>query len=174
MAKNEKKEIELFDSDREVTMEEIAEHCEANEWEVPEEGSERYWDIVNDFHQWDADDFREDALWSFKLGKCLVKGYAGLWNGHREGGTFMDVSKGGDLFFMDVDYLRIVLEPEDGLVLYGTHHDGTNRYVVYKVTKRGEEYIDRHEDEFSPRELHERLLKAHLVRKVTLKDIQTL
>ena len=171
MAK-EKKEIEIFDSEREVSMEEIIDHCEANECEVPEEGSTAYWDIVGDFHQWECEDFRDDSLWRFKLGKCLVKGYAGLWTGPAAGGKFIEVNRGGDLFFMDVDRVRVVIDPEDGLVVYGYHHDGTNRYVIYQVTERGEKYIARHEDEYSPRELHERMLKAHLVKKVTLKDIQ--
>ena len=162
------KTIELFDSEREVSFEEIKDHCEANEIPVPEEDSDKWWDIVNDIREWDCDDFRSDACYHFDLGLCLVKGYAGLWNGNAEGGKVMRINSANDLFFMDVDRVRVTLE-DDGLVVYGYHHDGTNRYVVYQLTERGEKFIENHEDELSPRELHDRLIKAHLVKRVTKK-----
>lgn len=164
------KDTELFDSDRDVSAEEIKEHCEANERPVPADGSDEWWDIVNSIREWECDDFRGDACYHFDLGRCLVRGYAGLWTGPAEGGKVMRVDRGEDLFFMDVDRVRVVLE-DDGLVVYGYHHDGTNRYVVYQLTERGEKFIENHEDELSPRELHDRLIKAHLVKRVTKKMV---
>lgn len=169
--KKEAKEVELLDTDREVTMDEVRECCEANEWDVPAEDSDRYWEIVNDLRQWDVDDFKGDACYHFDLGLCLVKGYCGLWYGNCAAGKLMTVDSGRDLFFQDVDRVRIAIDSDDGLVVKNYHHDGTNRFVVYKVTPRGQKFIDNHDGEFSDRELHERLIAAHLVKKIRLKDI---
>ena len=161
--------IELFDSDREVSFEEIKDHCECNDIPVPEEDSDKWWDIVNDIREWDCDDFRSDACYHFDLGLCLVKGYAGLWNGNAEGGKVMRINSANDLFFMEVDRVRVTLE-DDGLVVYGYHHDGTNRYVVRPLNKRGEAFIDRYGDS-GTRACHERLINGKMTKKVTRKMI---
>ena len=164
----------LLDSRRDIEMDEIEDHCHANDIEVPKDNSQRYWDIVNDLRSWDVDDFVYDALWSFKLGKCLVRGTAGLWYGRCAGGTVMDVESGKDVLSIvsGCDDYKVVIEEEDGLVVYGYHHDGVNRYVVRRINSRGMKYVSDHGDYMDPQKLHERLVHAHFVRKVTLKDIQ--
>ena len=161
------KEIELFDSEREVSLDEIKDYCQNNEREVPTEGSQDYYDIVSEIQHWEAEDFQSDCALHFDLGQCLVAGYAGLWYGNAAGGKVMRIDSGADLFCMDVDRLRVVLE-DDGLVLYGYHHDGTNRYVVRQLNERGKALVDKHGDEHTA-EFHNRLRK--LSRKVTKKMI---
>jgi hypothetical protein len=161
------KEIELLDTDREVSFDEVKGYCANNDMEVPAEGTQDYYDIVSDIQSWDIDDFKEDAALHFDLGLCLVKGYAGLWNGPAEGGKVMRIDSGADLFFQDVDRVRVVLEG-DGLVVYGYHHDGTNRYVVRQLNERGNALYSKNGDEHT-REFHERLMK--LSRKITKKMI---
>lgn len=161
------KEIELFDSDRSVSLDEIKDYCKNNEREVPTEGSQDYYNIVSEIQRWDTEDFQSDCALHFDLGQCLVAGYAGLWYGNAAGGKVMTINSGADLFCMDVDRLRVVLE-DDGLVLYGYHHDGTNRYVVRQLNERGKALVDKYGDERTA-EFHSRLRK--LSRKVTKKMI---
>lgn len=161
------KEIELFDSERSVSLDEIKDYCQNNEREVPTEGSQDYYDIVSEIQRWDTEDFQSDCALHFDLGQCLVAGYAGLWYGNAAGGKVMTINSGADLFCMDVDRLRVVLE-DDGLVLYGYHHDGMNRYVVRQLNERGKALVDKHGDEHTA-EFHNRLRK--LSRKVTKKMI---
>lgn len=161
------KSIVLFDSDREVTLDEIREQCESNEMEVPEQGSEAWYSLVNDFHQWDWEDFRSDAGLHFDLGLCLVTGYDGLWDGRHEGGKVLTISNGGDLVSMlsNCDQVVVSLEPDDGLVVTGHHHDGTNRRVVRQLNKRGVQVVECCGDERT-REYHARLKKlSHRVTK---------
>lgn len=161
------KEIELFDSERSVSLDEIKDYCQNNEREVPTEGSQDYYDIVSEIQRWDTEDFQSDCALHFDLGQCLVAGYAGLWYGNAAGGKVMRIDSGADLFCMDVDRLRVVLE-DDGLVLYGYHHDGTNRYVVRQLNERGKALVNKYGDEHTA-EFHSRLRK--LSRKVTKKMI---
>ena len=167
-----KEESVLLESQCEITMDEIRDHCEDNGRPVPEEGSTEYWELVGEFREWDCDDFKNDMCYSFKLGKCLVTGYAGLWDGRHAGGTIIDVNKGGDLFQLarNCDDIKVVLDPDDGLVVYGYHHDGTNRYTVRQLNKRGLNLIDG-ADDLNSQSLHERLLNGRMARKITLKMI---
>ena len=157
----------LFDSDREVTLEEVKEHCESNGMEVPEQGSEAWYSIVNDFHQWDWDDFRVDACYKFDLGPCLITGYDGLWDGRHEGGKVQTINDGGDLVALlsNCDQVVVSLEPDDGLVVVGHHHDGTNRRVVRPLNKRGIQVVESVGDRRT-REFHDKLKKlSHRVTK---------
>ena len=168
----EKEELVLLDSQCEIPMDAIKDHCESNGIPVPEEGSSEYWELVGSFRDWDCDDFKNDMCYNLNLGKCLVTGYAGLWDGRHAGGTIIEVNKGGDLFQLvrNCDDLKVVIDPDDGLVVYGYHHDGTNRYVVRQLNKRGLNYIA-DKDDMNSRELHERLLKGKMTKKITLKMI---
>lgn len=164
--------IVLLDSAREVSLDEITEHCKSNECEVPAEDSQEYWELVEQFRTWDSEDFRDDCAYNFGLGKCLVTGYAGLWDGRHAGGTIIDLNKGGDLFQLvsRCDDIKVVIDPDDGLVVYGYHHDGTNRYVVRQLNKRGLNYIANWDD-MNSRTLHERLLNGKMTKKINMKMI---
>lgn len=94
------KEIELLDTSREVSFDEVKGYCANNHMEVPAEGTQDYYDIVSEIQSWDIDDFKEDAALHFDLGQCLVAGYAGLWYGNAAGGKVMTINSGADLFCM--------------------------------------------------------------------------
>ena len=145
----------LFQSDREVTMEEIKDNCEANEVEVPEEDSTEYWEWVNTFRDWDWRDFEENLRFSKRLpGQVVITGELGLWNGRHEIiPVLADMAEDPVKFFgrftrncggdceLEVGY------DEDGLFVTVRHHDGTNRFRVLEVTDAGKRYIERDGDE---------------------------
>lgn len=140
----------LYQSDREVTMEEIKDHCEANERDVPEENSSEYWDLVNDFREWDWDDFETNIKYSRKLPKqCVITGTLGLWDGRHEIiPVLMDMAGDPMAFFGRFtrncsDYEMEIGYDEEGLFVKVSHHDGTNRFRVLEVTNAGQCYLER-------------------------------
>ena len=160
-AKREKVELKkgettyLFQSDREVTMEEIKDNCEANEVEVPEEDSPEYWGWVNTFRDWDWQDFKENLQCSKRLpGQVVITGELGLWTGRHEIiPVLADMAEDPVGFFGRVtrncgaDGEIAVGYDEDGLFVTVSHHDGTNRFRVLEVTDDGKRYIERDGDE---------------------------
>ena len=47
------------------------------------------------------------------------------------------------------------------------HHDGTNCFQIKELTKRGEEFAERHKWDMSDRELHQKLFNdSHYSRNV--------
>lgn len=157
----EKKEIVLFDSMRDIEMDEIKDYCESNDREVPEENSTEYWDIVNHLREWEADDFRDNCSgMKLDLGQCLVHGYAGLWNGPSEGGILKTINGPSDLLEIaeNCDEVKVVIDPDEGLTVKGYHHDGTNTYHVYQLTDRGNAYVDKNSLFMDRRTLHHKLL----------------
>lgn len=140
----------LYESDREVTMDEITEHCEANERDVPEENSSEYWDIVHDFHEWDWEDFEGNIKCSKILpGQCVITGTLGLWDGRHEIiPVMMDMAEDPIAFFGRFtrncgDFEMEIGYDEEGLFVRVSHHDGTNRFRVLEVTDAGQRYLDR-------------------------------
>lgn len=66
----------------------------------------------------------------------------------------------------DCDYIRIY--DENGhLFLKCSHHDGTNLYEIKKVTKRGIDYIDKWESNWSDNRseeyIHDQIMKRYSV-----------
>lgn len=117
------------------------------------------------------DDTKSDLKRFFNDGSTyILTGTAGLWNGRSRGGTvirnFNDLSKA----WSDVDYVKI-FDDKGMFNIHGIHHDGTNCWEVKKLTKRGVEYLDRHEYD-DPQTLHEKLwgkgysVNLHYAKKV--------
>lgn len=78
-----------------------------------------------------------------KNGVFLLQGDIGTWRGAMRGGfifdTFNELTKAWE------DCRDIEIYDEDGhLHIRCSHHDGTNRYEVKELTKKGIEYIERH------------------------------
>lgn len=159
MAEREKVELNgqesvmLYESDREVSMDEIRENCEANDREVPEEGSEDYWVEVSTARDWDWEDFIDALKWECKLpANVLVTGHAGLWDGPHGTCTPVKVDDPVKFFGMFIprcsEYeLRIGYDKE-GLFVEVPHHDGTNFYHVREITKQGLKYLAKCEDDY--------------------------
>ena len=148
------KDVVIYDSGREVTMDELREHCELNEIEVPEEGSSEYWDWVATFQEWDWQDFVENLKCSRRRPeKVVITGTLGLWDGRHEIVPVLtdmdDPEKFLGLFTRNCgcDYRVRVGYDEDGLYVSTSHHDGTNCLHIREVTPDGLEYIRRCDEE---------------------------
>ena len=148
LSKNDGKLL-IFESERDVSNEEIAEHCEANEMEVPEEGSEGYWEIVNFLREIDWESFIGNLSCSRKLPeKAVITGALGLWNGpHRIVPKIADLAGDPKGFFqkfaLEGDFSMEVGYDNDGLFVRVHHHDGSNCFRVLEVTGAGERYLER-------------------------------
>lgn len=137
--------------------------------ETIEEDSDEYWDAVNEMIDFELEDFKTDAAFNFDLGYCLVKATAGLWNGNREGVGIRMIESGADLLnclSKDCDNVKVVLN-EDGLVMYGYHHDGTNVYKFYQLNDKGVEYWEKHEDDYEESKILQNLISGKMVKKIT-------
>lgn len=140
----------LFQSDREVTMEEIKDYCEANELEVPEENSTKYWELVSDFRDRDWEDFEENLECSRKLpGQVVITGELGLWDGRHEIIPVLADMAGDPIKFFErftrncgSDCEIAIGYGKDGLFVTVSHHDGTNRFRVLEVTDAGKNYLE--------------------------------
>lgn len=160
-------EIVLLDTDPNIyTLENVRNWREDNSIE---EDSDEYWDAVNDMIDLELEDFRSDAAFNFDLGYCLVKATAGLWNGNSEGAGIRDIESGADLLdclSKDCDNVRVVLN-EDGLVMYGYHHDGTNVYNFYQLNNKGVDYWEKHEDDYDESKILQNLFRGKMAKKIT-------
>lgn len=134
-----------------------------------EEDSDEYYDAINDMIDADLDDFRSNAAFNFDLGPCLVDATAGLWNGTMEGTNIIDIDSGKDILnclSKDCDNVKVVLN-DDGLVMYGYHHDGTNTYTFYQLNSKGKEYWEKHEDDYNTNKTLKKLMNGKMVKKIT-------
>ena len=137
--------------------------------ETIEEDSDEYWEAVNEMSDVELEDFKSDAAFNFDLGYCLVKATAGLWNGNSDGVGIRVIESGEDILnclSRDCDDVKIVLN-EDGLVMYGYHHDGTNVYKFYQLNDKGVEYWEKHEDDYNESKILQNLFRGKMVKKIT-------
>lgn len=83
---------------------------------------------------------------------CLCMANIGTWQGRRAGGK---IGKLDELISSAMaDYNDIYHNTKDGtLEIKATHHDGTSYYAIMPLTKKGEEYWERHYYD-DPGELH--------------------
>jgi hypothetical protein len=131
--------------------------------EVPGDGSQEYWDWVNDMQELDFDDFKGNFPYTPLAGKlCLVHGYFGGWDGHRDGGKVMRMDSADDLFKCvagHADRVDVYLDA-DGLHVTNCHHDGTDHYQVEILTEAGERWWRDEGEEGQDRETHSTLLNT--------------
>ena len=89
-------------------------------------------------YEYNYDDRKEEIE---RINKCLeditesyllLFGHAGTWQGNRKivPGTVDTIN--AVINRMHVDDIEIKYEEGDGIVIYGKHHDGTNRYELIK------------------------------------------
>ena len=146
-----------LDTDRDVTYEEYKENCEANEREPDAEGSDDYWNYVNDTLKLEQDDFRGNMKYC-KLFPMVAIGYDDLWDGQKRGGKVL--KNVDDLLglFSCCDNIKI-WQDKDGFHINGYHHDGTNYAELRPINKRGQAWLEKHEDELCRSEICETLTK---------------
>lgn len=147
-----KEKVYIYESDREITMEEIRENCEANDWPVPEEDSREYWDEVTHIREWDWESFEDGLKYTRQFpGNVLVTGHCGLWDGPR--GTCCPVRVDDVVKFFrqfvpnTACYEFRVGYDGDGLFVEVPHHDGTNFHHVREITPEGLKYLEQCEED---------------------------
>ena len=95
----------------------------------------------------------------------IVLADLGLWYGRRDGGKII-TGLWNAISQCFEDYNEIY-EEGGRLKVTAHHHDGTNYFQIKELTKRGEEFAERHEWNMSDRELHEKLFNdSHYSRNV--------
>lgn len=84
----------------------------------------------------------------------LITGTLGLWYGQKDGGAIITDLTNITRHFEDYS----ILELEDGkLKLETSHHDGTNTFEIVPLTRKGQEFADRHDYDMTDRDLHIKL-----------------
>ena len=140
----------LFDSLNYYTnfpYDEYVDMREECDWACHEEDSEGYWEDMARLTERDWDDFKSNMEYSkFKGQKCMITGSLGLWNGHP---TIVPVLCNDIMEAIErcldcncqIEY-EIILE--DGHVeVQVHHHDGTNCFEIWLLSKKGLKEIER-------------------------------
>ena len=117
----------------------------------PEEGSSAYWEMVADDQSRDWDDFKSNMEYSPLMGHTLL--YFGRYNSRypdfQPSGPAGKVIQVNDVY----DFLKFagdrsdaqdIYIDKDGLHVADYHHDGSLFLEVRILTKKGEEYWERH------------------------------
>jgi hypothetical protein len=119
---------------------EYVEYCRVNEIEPDDEDSQDYWDYVSEFQQMEWDDLSLNMAHAEQC-KCpvIITGKLGLWNGSpdiypvRCEDLYSAIRK---CYGKDIDNLKA--EVENGVVhVYAYHHDVTNHFQIYRLSKKG-------------------------------------
>ena len=121
--------------------------CEECDWDCHEEDSEGYWRDMARLTEHDWEDFKSNMTYSkFKGQKCMIVGSLGLWNGNP---TIVPVLCNDIMEAIErcldcncqIEY-EIILE--DGHVeVQVHHHDGTNCFEIWLLSKKGLKEIER-------------------------------
>lgn len=68
----------------------------------------------------------------------ILTGYFGSWRGNLECGKFIKTMDDFYDVIEHLDYIRII-DRNGHLIIEGSHHDGTDRYELKKLTRKGYE-----------------------------------
>ena len=120
------------------------------------------WRYEEDNIDWEVQ--KEDISRFFKGKTVGFFGQVGLWHGVYMAGQ---IGEFWDLFYQaikDCDYIK--LYDENGhFYLTCSHHDGTCHFEVKEITKQGEEYLERWEDNWgdkrSEQHVHNQIFKRY-------------
>lgn len=87
--------------------------------------------------------------------KYVIRARLGLWNGTFDGGKVVcGLANVIHECFEDFNSIYV-----DGrcLKISASHHDGTNTFEIKELTDKGVTYVERHDYDTEPRELHAKL-----------------
>lgn len=139
------KQFTIIDTMREVDMDEIREHCECNDIEVPKEDSKGYWDIVRILKDWEWEDFVENLKSTLKNERFVITGTLGLWNGKHD--IYAAVKEGlyeAVMYCISDSILDIDVQFNDGVLEVNCHHhDGTNCFEIHRLSYLGKKELDK-------------------------------
>lgn len=114
----------------------------------------------------DWEDIATELSNYFQNDMLIVTGTLGLWNGNFDGGEIFENWESAILSMMkDCDFCRI--EDNNGeLCVQCSHHDGTNYFIVRKLTSRGYNLYDKwnydYDDNRTERDIHNIIMKSNL------------
>ena len=142
------------------------------EEEAPAENSQAYWDAVSDDQAREWDDFKANMKYSPLMGHTLL--YFGNYNSRYPdfqpsgpAGKVIQVNNVYDFlkFAGDRSDAQDIYIDKDGLHVADYHHDGSLSLEVRILTKKGEEYWERHGEQSY--QCHKHLYETNgLTRKV--------
>lgn len=135
----------LIDTSELSTYEEYVEECNECGKEPEKDGSEHYWDFVNRRKKDDWEYFYDVMKkWDKNIGRCVCMGSGGYWFGRCEIvptiaslTELLDktMSIRGDYYYQ----VKLIGNKAGGhLDVRVSHHDGTDKYKIFRLSKRGE------------------------------------
>lgn len=157
-----------YDFNEEEMKESWYESAEVNDWEIPEDGpsDDQIWQEWDDQNERDWDDIEGEVKWHDERGSYLIIASLGLWNGRFDGGKIIDGYLTEAIRACFEDYNRVYWQDKN-LKVEAIHHDGTNYFIIKKLTDRGIEFYNNHEWDMDDRTLHQKLFKdAHYTHSV--------
>ena len=154
----------LVDTDPlQFEYESYEEFCEGNGIEPQGEHSEDFMDWcyeeAEEQYNCDMDEIRRCRRYNVP---CIITGHLGLWDGsHEIVPTKMDTIYDAIIRCYGRDGLcNLKVNFEDGkIVVYYSHHDGTNIFTIYALSKSGEKKYDDYEYEGKELNLNKRDIK---------------
>lgn len=125
----------------------IEDHNEENDPTDEYEPTENeIFDAVSFQDEMNWDDFKDELEGFIKGNDWILQGDVGTWRGQRRGGfIFSDVN---ELYqaWEDCDYIEF-RDERGHLYLRCSQHDGTNAFEIKRLTDRGYEYSENHDDD---------------------------
>ena len=152
-----------YDFNEEEMRESWLESAEVNDWEIPEDGpsDDEIWQEWYDQNERDWDDIEWEVECHDERGSYLIIASLGLWNGRFDGGKIIDGYLTEAIRACFEDYNKVYWQDKN-LKVEATHHDGTNYFIIKKLTDRGIEFYNNHEWDMDDRTLHQKLFRdAH-------------
>ena len=152
-----------YDFNEEEMKEIWYELAEVNDWEIPEDGpsDDELWEEWYDQKERDWDDIECEVKWRDERGSYLIIASLGLWNGRFDGGKIIDGYLTEAIRACFEDYNKVYWQDKN-LKVEATHHDGTNYFIIKKLTDRGIEFYNNHYYDYDDRAMHQKLFKdAH-------------
>lgn len=157
-----------YDFNEEEMRESWVETAEANDWEIPEDGpsDDQIWQEWYDQNELNWDDIESEVRYRDERGSYLIIASLGLWNGRFDGGKIIDGYLTEAIRACFEDYNKVYWQDKN-LKVEAIYHDGTNYFIIKKLTDRGIEFYNNHYYDYDARTLHQKLFKdAHYTHSV--------
>lgn len=122
------------------------EFCEINDIEPSAEDSKNFYEWQgHEMHIEFNDVLREIRLYDKKhYGHYYVDANLGLWNGRKSGfNVFDSLTDAVWACIENMDYIKIELFEDGSIEIRAIHHDGTNCFMIYKMSEEDYERYDK-------------------------------
>lgn len=152
-----------YDFNEEDMRESWLESAEANNWDIPEDGpsDDQIWQEWYNQNERDWDDIEGELKYHNERGSYLIIASLGLWNGRFDGGKIIDGYLTEAIKACFEDFNRVYWQDKN-LKVSAVHHDGTNYFIIKKLTDKGIKFYNNHYYDYDDRILHQKLFKdAH-------------